>query len=322
MNNLADYLQNIKTVAIAGHVNPDGDCVGSCMGVWLYLRDNFPEITADVYMQPVRQAFSYIEGLGQIHTECDTEKTYDLLILLDISSKDRIGVAAPYLETAGKILCLDHHITNRGQYTWLYNDPEASSTSEVVYRFLQPDKISKACAEALYTGIAHDTGIFQYSCTSPETMRIAAALMEKGIAFSEIVDRSFYQKTYAQNQLMGRTLMESILLMEGKCIVGIVRQKELDFYGLSAEDLDGIVSQLRNTEGAEVAIFLYETAFQTFKVSLRSKSFVDVSKIAMVFGGGGHVRAAGCTMQGTPYDVVNNISLYVEEQIKRAGNND
>ena len=153
-------------------------------------------------------------------------------------------------------------------------------------------------------------------------MRIAAALMEKGIAFSEIVDRSFYQKTYAQNQLMGRTLMESILLMEGKCIVGIVRQKELDFYGLSAEDLDGIVSQLRNTEGAEVAIFLYETAFQTFKVSLRSKSFVDVSKIAMVFGGGGHVRAAGCTMQGTPYDVINNISLYVEEQIKRAGNND
>mgnify|MGYP001161504007 FL=1 len=316
MHNLADYLKEIKTVAIAGHVNPDGDCIGSCMGVWLYLRDNLPDVRADVYLQPVREVFSYIEGLDQIHTECDTEKKYDLLILLDISSRERIGVAGPYLETAGKTLCFDHHITNQEQYTWLYNDPEASSTSEVGWGFLEEDKISRACAEALYTGIVHDTGVFQYSCTSPRTMRIAAGLMEKGIPFSEIVDESFYQKTYAQNQIMGRTLMESIMLLDGKCIVGVVRQREMDFYGLNPGDMDGIVSQLRNTIGVEVAIFLYETEFQTFKVSLRSKARVDVSEIAMVFGGGGHKRAAGCTMQGLPYDVVNNISLYVEKQLK------
>jgi phosphoesterase RecJ-like protein len=322
MNNLSCYLEGVRTVAIAGHVNPDGDCIGSCMGVWLYLRDNFPQIEADVYMQQPREVFGYIEGLDRIRTEWDPEKTYDLLILLDISSQDRIGVAGPYLDTAGMTLCFDHHVTNRGRYTWLHNDPEASSTSEVVWRFLDHDKVSKACAEALYTGMVHDTGVFQYSCTSPDTMRAAADLMEKGIAFSRIVDESYYQKTYVQNQIMGRTLMESILLMDGKCIVGIVRQKEMEFYGLNPSDMDGIVNQLRNTIGVEVAVFIYETAFQTFKVSLRSKEIVDVSEIAMLFGGGGHRRAAGCTLQGTPYDVVNNLSLHVERQLREQKKDD
>ena len=145
---------------------------------------------------------------------------------------------------------------------------------------------------------------------------IAAALMEKGINFSRIVDQSYYQKTYVQNQIMGRTLMESIMLMEGRCIVGIVRLKEMKFYGLNPSDMDGIVAQLRNTIGVEVAIFLYELKLQYFKVSLRSKEIVDVSQIAGVFGGGGHVRAAGFNMRGTPYDVINNITPYVEEQLE------
>ena len=78
MNNLADYLEGVRTVAIAGHVNPDGDCIGSCMGVWLYLCDNFPDLEADVYMQPPREVFGYIRGLDRIHTECDEKKEYDL----------------------------------------------------------------------------------------------------------------------------------------------------------------------------------------------------------------------------------------------------
>ena len=315
MNNLAECLKGVRTVAIAGHVNPDGDCIGSCMGVYLYLRDNFPDIRADVYMEKPREVFYYIEDLDQVRTEYDGSVSYDLLILLDISSKDRIGVAGPCAETAKAVLCLDHHVTNKGHYTWFRNVPTASSASEVVFDFLEEEKISRACAAALYTGIVHDTGVFQYSSTSPKTMRIAAALMEKGINFSRIVDQSYYQKTYVQNQIMGRTLMESIMLMEGRCIVGIVRLKEMKFYGLNPSDMDGIVAQLRNTIGVEVAIFLYETAIAQFKVSMRSKEVVDVSKIASYFGGGGHVRAAGVTMQGTFHDIVNNLTLHIERQM-------
>ena len=195
MNNLAECLKGVRTVAIACHVNPDGDCIGSCMGVYLYLRDNFPDIRADVYMEKPREVFYYIEDLDQVRTEYDGSVSYDLLILLDISSKDRIGVAGPCAETAKAVLCLDHHVTNKGHYTWFRNVPTASSASEVVFDFLEEEKISRACAAALYTGIVHDTGVFQYSSTSPKTMRIAAALMEKGINFSRIVDQSYYQKT-------------------------------------------------------------------------------------------------------------------------------
>ena len=138
-----------------------------------------------------------------------------MLITLDVSDKNRIGVAEEAYETAKKRVCIDHHISNRGLGDVNEIRPDASSTCEVLYTLLEEEKVSKAVAEAIYTGMVHDTGVFQYSCTSPETMRIAAKLMEKGIPFTKIVEESFYEKTYVQNQILGRCLMESILLMDG-----------------------------------------------------------------------------------------------------------
>ncbi len=311
---LEDFLEGVHTIAIAGHVNPDGDCIGSCLGAWLYLRDNYPQIQAQVYLQPVREVFGFIEGLDQVRSQYREEQDYDLLILLDISSQDRIGVAGACIKHARKTLCIDHHITNRGTYTWLFNDPKASSASEVLFRFLDPEKISKACAEALYTGFVHDTGVFQYPATSPDTLRAAAVLMEKGIAFSRIIDESFFQKTYGQNRMLGKVLMESKLVLEGKCVIGVANQQAMEEYGVEARDMDGIVAQLRNTAGVEVAIFLYETKEDTYKVSLRSKNYVDVSKIALAYGGGGHMRAAGCTMLGKAEEILRHLIKKVEEQ--------
>lgn len=319
MSKIDDFLDGVKTVAIAGHVNPDGDCIGSCMAVWIYLADNFPEISADVYLERPRSVFSFIEGIENARQELIPGREYDLLILLDISSADRIGVAGPLLGKTKKVLCFDHHLTNKEVFDWKFNHPEVSSTSEVLWNFLDSDRISEKCAEALYTGIVHDTGVFQYSCTSPQTMRIAASLMEKGIPFSRIVDESYYQKSYLQNQILGRALLESILLFDGRTIISYIRHRTMEFYGVTAADMEGIVSQLRNTEGVEVAIFMYEVSSETFRVSLRSKEYVDVSAIAQKFGGGGHLRAAGCTMQGTPYDVINNLTLYIEKDFRELG---
>lgn len=180
---------------------------------------------------------------------------------------------------------------------------------------MEREKIDRSIAAALYTGIIHDTGVFQYSSTSSETMRIAGELMKTGFDFNKVIDESFYQKTYIQNQVMGRVLAESIMLQDGKCIVGYLRRRDMIFYGVEGKDLEGIVNQLRLTKGVEVAIFLYETSTQVFKVSLRSNGNIDVSKIAMYFGGGGHVRAAGCELQGSMYDVVNNITAEIEKQM-------
>ena len=317
MEKIANELKGINTVAIAGHVRPDGDCVGSCMGLYLYLKENYPDIAADVYLEQPGAQFSFLSCFEEIKTVYETGKVYDLLITLDVSDKNRIGVAEEAYETAKKRVCIDHHISNRGLGDVNEIRPDASSTCEVLYTLLEEEKVSKAVAEAIYTGMVHDTGVFQYSCTSPETMRIAAKLMEKGIPFTKIVEESFYEKTYVQNQILGRCLMESILLMDGKCVIGVVKKKMMDFYHVEPKDLDGIVQQLRIIKGVEVAIFIYEVKPQEFKVSLRSKGKVNVNKVASYFGGGGHVLAAGCTFHGSVYDVMNNLLEIIEKQLPK-----
>jgi phosphoesterase RecJ-like protein len=146
-------------------------------------------------------------------------------------------------------------------------------------------------------------------------MRIAADLMEYGLNFPVIIQETFYEKTYLQAQIMGRCLMESVRFMDGRCIVSAVDRKTAEFYGVLPKDYEGIVNQLINIKGVDCALFMYETDTLEFKVSLRSSEAVDVSKVAEHFGGGGHVRAAGCTMKGTFHDCVNNLSKYIAEQM-------
>ena len=144
----------------------------------------------------------------------------------------------------------------------------------------------------------------------------AAFLISFGFDFSKIIEESFYQKTYLQTQIMGRALMESIRFMDGRCIVSMVDRKTMEFYNAVPGDLDGIVNQLRNIKGVDCAIFMYETNVLEYKVSMRSNEKVDVAKVASFFGGGGHVRAAGCTMRGTFHDCVNNLSLHIDKQLR------
>jgi phosphoesterase RecJ-like protein len=147
-------------------------------------------------------------------------------------------------------------------------------------------------------------------------MEKGANLIGYGFDFSKLIEETFYQRTYIQTQIMGRALMESVRFMDGRCIVSGVDRKIMDFYNVGPKDLDGIVSQLRNIKGVDCAIFMYETDIQEYKVSMRSDEKVDVSKVAVYFGGGGHMRAAGCTMHGTFHDCVNNLSLHIEKQLE------
>lgn len=317
---LEEILEGKKTVALGGHIRPDGDCVGSCMGLYIYLKEQYPQLKVDVYLEKIPEAFHIIHGTEEILHEIAGEQAYDLFICLDCGDADRLGFSMPLFENAQNTVCIDHHVSNRAYADSNLIVPEASSTSELVFGLLEKEKISRYCAEALYMGIAHDTGVFQYSCTAPETMEAAAELMRKGINASDIIEKTYYEKTYLQNQVLGKALLESMLILDKKCIVSWVKRREMEFFEVEPADLDGIVSQLRQTKGAEVALFLYELEPQHFKVSLRSKGEVDVSKIARYFHGGGHVRAAGCTMKGTVHDVVNNISGQIWLQLKALKN--
>ena len=316
MTKLETMIDQAGKIVILGHVNPDGDCVGSCLAVYNYIKEWDSSRAVTVRLERVPSKFSYLSGFDAIKTEAG-EETYDLCICLDSSDEERLGDFKSCFDHSAKTICIDHHITNRGYAQENVIDGYASSACEVVYGQLDESRISKHVAECIYTGIIHDTGVFKYSNTSRKTMEIAGRMMEKGIDFGTIIDGSFYKKTYMQSQILGRALLESITFLDGRCIFSVVRKKDMDFYGVEKSDLDGIVDQLRVIDGIECAIFLYETGIHQFKVSLRSNSIVDVSRIAAYFGGGGHVRAAGCTMSGSVHDVVNNLSAHIAEQLEQ-----
>lgn len=315
MSFLDTKLENVKTVAILGHVRPDGDCIGSCLATYNYLKENHPEIEAVVYLEPPSSKFQYLKNFEHIVSDFTEDKEYDLCIGLDSSDTLRFGTAVKYLNSAQKSLCVDHHVTNVKYASENVVKADASSTCEVLFGLFDESKISKAVAECIYTGIIHDTGVFKFDCTSAKTMEIAGKMMEKGINFSRIIDDSFYRKTYIQNQILGRALLESITFHDGRCIFSVINKKDMDFYGVTSSDMDGVIDQLRITEGVECAIFMYETSCREYKVSMRSTNDLDVSKIAVYFGGGGHKKAAGCTMSGSVHDVINNLSDQITKQL-------
>lgn len=313
--NLSEECRDAKSIVISGHVRPDGDCIGSCMAMYLYLKKALADAEITVCLEKPADIFNCIKDIEKIDSRFSA-KAPDVFIALDCE-KSRLGEAEALFENAKKRINIDHHVSNKlGCGDVNYVVPGISSTAELVYELIDKSYMDEELAKAIYIGIIHDTGIFKYSNTSPKTMRIVADLLEYEFDFPAIIDETFYEKTYVQNQLLGRALLESIMFMDGKCIVSAINQKILSFYNAKPEDLDGIINQLRIIKGVECAIFMYETGNQEYKVSLRSCNYIDVSKVASYFGGGGHVRAAGCNMSGTFHDVVNNISKQIERQMK------
>lgn len=327
---MVEFMKQIvqaEKIVIGGHIRPDGDCIGSCLALSQYLKKKYPQKTVDVYLKAPSQVFSYLKGFDEIRTEA-SEEIYDLFLALDSSSVDRLDFSEGMFQKAEKTLCIDHHISNTYYAGNTLLRPEVSSTAELVYELLLAYEkeegmteeafagfLGKDIAAAIYTGIVSDTGVFKFSNTSGRTLRIAAYLIETGIPFSEIIDQSFYQKTYKQTQILGRCLMESIRVMNGKVVFSSISQEAMCFYDATSEELTGIIDQLRIIKGVEVAILMHEKNTQEFKVSMRSNGAVDVQKVAVYFGGGGHVRAAGCTMKGSVHDVMNNLTALIEEQI-------
>ncbi len=318
ITNLLEEIGNPSTIGITGHLRPDGDCVGAVLGLYAYLSNVYRDAKIKVFLEKPADKFSFLKGYDEIDSGFSYPGRFDVFISLDSGDIDRIGDSDKLFLGAVKSICIDHHISNQGFGDVSHVEPDASSTCEILTRMFEDRYMDVDVAKALYTGIAHDTGIFRFSCTGPATFMALSKLVKYDFDGSKITDDTYYQKTYLQNQILGRSLLESILFMDGKCIASSVDRRAMEFYGVDSKDLDGIVNQLQITKGVEVAIFMYETATLEHKVSLRSNGKVNVADIAGYFGGGGHVRAAGCTMNGTFYDVLNNLSLHIEKQLQEA----
>lgn len=310
-----DKLNGVKTVGISGHVRPDGDCVGSTLAVYNYITTYYPEVQVELFLETIPDVFLFLKNADKIKHEYEEDKVFDLFIVLDCGDEGRLGPFAKYYNAARHTLCIDHHVSNQSFAEDNYIIPDVSSTCELVFDMLDTDKITKEIAECLYTGMVHDTGVFQYSCTSAKTMNNAGILMGKGIDYPKIVTDTFYLKSYDQNRILGYALLNSKLYLDGKVIVTYLTKENLAEFHCTSKELDGIVNQLRVTKGTEVAVFLYESEDGSYKASFRVSGDVNVAEIAQSFGGGGHVKAAGCNIYGNIEDVINRILEEIKKRL-------
>ena len=312
---IIDEVKDAKSIAISGHVRPDCDCVGSVMGLYLYLQKEIPGVQIDVYLDKPADIFACISHIEDIKSEFNTDKVYDVFIALD-TMPDRLGGAESIYNNARNKINIDHHISNPGCGDVNVVEPERSSTAELLYDLMNPEMIDEEIAKAIYIGIIHDTGVLRYSNTSPRTLQVTAELIKFGFDFPRIIEETFFERTYLQTQIMGRAVLESMRILNNRCIVSVVTRRMMEFYQVTSKDLDGIVNQLQSVKGVDCAIFMHEMGVMEYKVSMRSNGKVDVAAVAVKFGGGGHVRAAGCTMNGTYHDNINNLSAEIVKQLK------
>ncbi len=315
MSRLIEMIEAADTIAILGHINPDGDCVGSCLGLYNYIKEHFHKSRLTVYLQPFSSDFMFLEGADAVCHHCDSDDVYDLAISLDCGDTGRHGEFGKYFQTASRTICVDHHVSNQGFGDYCVVDLDASSASEAIFKLLEDNALSTACAEALYLGIVHDTGVFKYNCTTKRTMEIAGVLLDCGARSDYVIDQTFYKKTYLQNKLLGVALCKAELYLKDKVIVSCLDLNDFAQSGTTKMDTDGIVDQLRITEGIETAVFVYQQADDQYKFSLRSNGRVNVSDIAVSLGGGGHKMAAGVSVTGAYHDILTTILEQIEAQL-------
>ncbi|MBP5410574.1 MAG: bifunctional oligoribonuclease/PAP phosphatase NrnA [Lachnospiraceae bacterium] len=317
MNNiLLNEVEKASSIGITGHIHPDGDCVGSCMALYHYIRKVYPEKTVKVFLEAPADNMRVAEGINDIDSGfTKPENPFDLFVVLDCSSADRFEPAKELVEAASKVFVVDHHMTNTHFADEGVILPDASSTCEVLYDLFEDEKIDRTVATFLYLGIIHDTGVFRFPACTEHTMNIAGRMLTKGVNAQQLIDDSFYRKTYAQNRLIGDAVARSELLLDGKMIYTAVTLDDLARFGAGTKETEGLIDQLRLTKGIEVAMFARQEAEDTYKISLRAISKVNVASICAAFGGGGHKFAAGCTVTGNLSDYVTQISAMVLLQL-------
>lgn len=248
---LDDILKGKSTVALGGHIRPDGDCVGSVLSVYNYIKLYYPEISVDAYLEPIPNKFKFILNSAELKEPEESDRVYDLFICLDCSDIKRLGPSGKMFQNAKETFCIDHHLSNESFADHNYIVPDESSTCELVFNSMDEEKINTDIATSLYVGIIHDTGVFRYDCTHFSTMVIAGKLMGKGVDFPNIIDKTFFMKTFNQNKVTGCALEKAKLYCDGKIVASYITMEEMKKYDVLPKHLDGIVSELRDTKDAE-----------------------------------------------------------------------
>ncbi len=299
MDKIIEKIKKAENIIITAHISEDADAMGSCFALGEALR-SAGKNTIVLLSEKPEDRLEFLEYDYEIFGG-DFSAEQDLLVCLDTATKERLGERAVLLEKSESVL-LDHHYTNTRYADFNYVDGDASSTGEIVFRLLKRMDIplTRKIALYLYTAISGDTGSFQYSCTSPATMRAVAELMETGIDHAEIARNLYDMISPELIKLKGYVMANIKSYFNGKLSMVTLTDAEFKGFGVSEKNSGDIVNIARMAKGTEIAVSVRETP-EKIKISFRSNGKINVSDIAAHFGGGGHKMAAGAVITEKPF---------------------
>jgi len=296
---ILETLRGSRTCCVVGHVRPDGDCIGSQLALARALQNQGKKVVC-WNQDPLPAKFAFLDPEHQL-TAPVRGRAFDCVIAVDCASLERLGRTASCIRRRRSLINIDHHVSNTcyGDLNWISAaDP---STGELIYRLLQRARwpLNPNLASCLYTAISTDTGSFQYPSTRPSTLRIAAALLQRGANLERIAQEVYQSASLARLHLV-RTLYQRLELhLDHRVASFALRQTDYARAGAKPEDSEGLIDHLRAIAPVVVACLLEESGSEHTRISLRSKDpRVDVNRVAAQFGGGGHPAAAGATAQG------------------------
>lgn len=320
LENAKSFIMSQNRFLVVSHVSPDGDAIGSTLAVGAMLAQlGKSAVMANEGEAPLK--FAMLEGHGDIlnygisHSAGSRPK-FDCVIAVDCADYQRIGLVREWFPHQVPLLNIDHHPTNDSYGSVNVVRSSAAATAEVLYDLAAVLGIAwtRPLADCVYTGLLTDTGGFRYSNTTPQVLQIASEMLKYGVDGNDLADQLLEKLTYSHVMVLQKALAK-LAFSEDKRIAWMsVSLEEVKEAGADNGDLEGLVNYPRNIEGVEVGLFFKQAETDKWKVSFRSAGLADVAAIAQKFGGGGHVRAAGCTVTGT----LEQVTGQVLQEVRRA----
>ncbi len=295
----AQLLCEAESLLIVPHLHPDGDALGSALGLYHALKQMGKPLVEVVSHDSVPEIYRFLPDWQAIHLEHPPQTTYDLAVVVDQSQLNRAGKHESLVRAARRILQIDHHMPLEPFADVRIVDTDAAATAELVYRLLRAMRvrITPEVATCLLTGIVTDTFSFKFPNTTPRTLRIAAALQQAGANLSFISEQVFETRSFSAVKLLGLALSTLQRTPDGKIAWITIPRRSFEESHAHEEETEGIVNFVRSVRGVELAMMLRESPNGKVRVSLRSRGKVNVAHLAQQFGGGGHENAAGCTLE-------------------------
>lgn len=313
---VAAYIREADTIAVASHINPDGDTLGSATAMYLVLKALGKQVSLFCDGK-IPDQLSFLPNSGLFRVPDGSEGPFDLLLAVDVSDEKRLGKCAELKAKSKKTAQIDHHPTNPLYMQVNSVDGSAPATCIMIREQMETlgVPLTKEIAVCLYTGISTDTGNFAFNCTNAEAFRMMGELMEHGLPLAELNRILFRVKPREQIKLLGRALEGLTFRGNGKIAVMKLTAEDFRSCGALAEHADTVVNYGLDTVGTEMALLARETADGQVKFSLRAKEPCTVNDVAAKFGGGGHPQASGITMDGALDECVEKVATEMEKKI-------